>query len=92
MVNFLSLARKIIQTSFLVQVFWQKESVSPLIFQQISELEVRTNLVVHYEANYQQLYHTFVDFCSSWNRTESFLELLYHKFVESSINEEHSIL
>ena len=71
---------------------WQKESVSPLIFQQISELEVRTNLVVHYEANYQQLYNTFVDFCSSWNRTVSFLELLYHKFVESSINEEHSIL
>ena len=90
MVNFLPLTRKIIQISFLVQVFWQKESVSPLIFQQISELEVRTNLVVHYEANYQQLYNTFVDFAAVG--TESFLELLYHTFVESSINEEHFIL
>ena len=44
--NFASLPTKIIRISFLVQVLWQKESVSPLIFQRISESEVRVNSIV----------------------------------------------
>ena len=44
--KFSAISSKIIQISFLFQVLWQKESVSPLIFQRISELEVRINLLV----------------------------------------------
>ena len=46
LINSPPLATKIIRISFLVHVLWPKEFVSPLIFQRISELDVRANLVV----------------------------------------------
>ena len=48
-----------------------------------------------HDGNYQQLYHTSVDFCSSQEQIPKFrhfLELLYHTFVESYINQEYILL
>ena len=48
-----------------------------------------------HDGNYQQLYHTFIDFCSSQEQIlkfSHFLELLYHTFVESYINQEYILL
>ena len=44
--------------------------------------------ILMYEGNYQQLYYTFVDFCSSQGQIlmfHHFLEQLDHKYVEPYI-------
>ena len=48
-----------------------------------------------HEGNSQQLYHKFLDFCSSQKKTLMFhhlLEKLYNKFVESYIDQEHILI
>ena len=51
--------------------------------------------ILMHEGNYQQIYHTFVDFCTSQEQImtfHQFLEQLYHTFVESYIEQEHILL
>ena len=48
-----------------------------------------------YEGNHQLLHYTFLDFCSSQEQTlmsHHFLELLYHRFAESYIDQEHILI
>ena len=45
-----------------------------------------------HESNYQQIYHTTVDFCNNQEQTltfDHFIEQLYYTFFESCINQEH---
>ena len=51
LINSPPLATKIIRISFLVHVLWPKEFASPFIFQRISELDSRVNLVVRASAD-----------------------------------------
>ena len=50
--------------------------------------------ILTHEGNYQQLYHTFFDFCSSQEQTltDHFLEQLNHAFVEPYIDQGHILL
>ena len=48
-----------------------------------------------HEVNYQQLYHTFVDFCIGQEKALIFhnsLEWLHHTFIESYIDQENILL
>ena len=51
--------------------------------------------ILMHEGNSEQLYYIFLHFCSSKEQTfmfPHFLELLYHTFVESSIDQEHILI
>ena len=77
LINSPPLATKIIRISFLVHVLWPKEFVSPLIFQRISELDSRVNLVVRASAD--QLWQSMLRMEQAW--MSKFCWYIYEKYL-----------